>query len=107
MKDPMYVFLATCVVAVCTYFTRALPFLLFRGKELPSWVKYLGRTLPQAIMVILVCYCLKGIRLSGPPYGIPEFGAVAVVLFVQLWRENLYLSIITGTLSYMLLLQLL
>ena len=49
--------IAVCVV--CTFLERALPFLLFGGREVPKIVKYLGRILPMAVMATLVVYCLR------------------------------------------------
>ena len=46
--------IAVCVV--CTFLERALPFLLFGGREVPKIVKYLGRILPMAVMATLVVY---------------------------------------------------
>lgn len=94
------------VVAVCTLLTRALPFLFFGGKkEVPSWVQYLGRVLPPAIMAILVVYCLKGISLFQGNHGLPELLSIAVVVGLHLWKKNTLISIGAGTVCYMLLVQ--
>lgn len=51
---------AIAVMAVVTFLTRALPFLLFdRGSAPPKIVLYLGRVLPPAIIAMLIIYCLK------------------------------------------------
>ena len=51
---------AIAVMAVVTFLTRALPFLLFdRGSSPPKLVLYLGRVLPPAIIAMLIIYCLK------------------------------------------------
>ena len=43
------------VMAVVTFATRLLPFLLFdRGEEPPKAVLYLGRVLPPAIIAMLI-----------------------------------------------------
>lgn len=94
------------VVAACTILTRALPFLLLRGKkEVPETVQYLGRVLPPAIMMILVVYCLKNINIFEGSRGIPEALAIAVVTFLHLWKKNILLSIGAGTIFYMILVQ--
>ena len=55
------------VMAVVTFATRLLPFLLFdRGEEPPKAVLYLGRVLPPAIMAMLIVYCLKGVSFATP-----------------------------------------
>lgn len=94
------------VVALCTVLTRALPFWILGGKkEVPDTVRYLGRVLPPAIMVILVVYCLKGINLFEGSRGLPELFAVLLVAVLHLWKKNTLLSIGAGTIVYMLLVQ--
>lgn len=56
-----YIILAIAVSAAVTFALRALPFAAFRGdRAMPAWLERLGRTLPSAIMAVLVVYCLKG-----------------------------------------------
>ena len=94
------------VVALCTMLTRALPFWLLGGKkEVPQTVKYLGKVLPPAIMVILVIYCLKSVNIFVGSRGIPEFLAIGVVTILHLWKKNTLLSIGAGTVFYMILVQ--
>lgn len=94
------------VVAACTLLTRALPFWVLGGKrELPPTIKYLGKTLPPAIMVILVVYCLKGVNIFQGARGIPEFLAIIAVVILHLWKRNTLLSIGIGTIFYMILVQ--
>lgn len=93
------------IVALMTWLTRGLPYLVFRGKQLPNWVSYLGAVLPASIMAILMVYCLRGVRLGSYPYGLAEFLSVGVVVFVQLWRRNTFLSILAGTVCYMVLIR--
>ena len=49
--------------------TRFLPFLLFPdNRPVPKIVSYLGRTLPAAMMGLLVVYCLRNVSVvSAPP----------------------------------------
>ncbi len=91
-------------MAVTTVFLRALPFLAFK-KRAPPYVAYLGRVLPPAIIGMLVIYCLKDVSLLSPPFAIPELLAVACVIAVQVWKRNSLASILTGTVVYMLLVQ--
>lgn len=95
------------VTALVTALLRALPFLLFRGRDLPRWVTWLGRVLPPAIMAVLVVYCLRGLDLGGPAHGLPELIAVAATAWLHLWRRNTLLSIAGGTAVYMALIRVL
>ena len=87
-------------MSVTTILLRFLPFLLFR-KETPRYVTYLGEVLPQAIIGMLVIYCLKDISFSVHPFGIPELIAVACVITLQAWKRNSLISILAGTAVYM------
>ena len=94
------------VVALVTLGLRFAPFLLFREKsKTPPLIAYLGRVLPYAIMGMLVVYCMKDVSISAAPYGIPELIAGAVVVGLHFWKNNTLLSIIVGTVVYMMLIQ--
>ena len=96
---------ALCVIA--TALTRFSPFVIFSGeRQLPAFVRYLGRALPPAVFGMLVVYSLKGVSVLTNPYGIPELIALAAVVALHLWRRNMLLSIAGGTVLYMLLVQL-
>lgn len=89
-----------------TVLTRFLPFLLFpAGKQTPPFIEYLGKTLPFATMGLLVVYCLKGVSLTGPSHGLPEFLAVLLIGILHWKKGNSLLSIGVGTVFYMILVQ--
>ena len=97
---------AIAVMAVVTFLTRALPFLLFdRGESPPKLVLYLGRVLPPAIIAMLIVYCLRGVSFSTPGGWVPQLLCVAVVVALHLWKHNNLLSIFGGTVLYMVLVQ--
>ena len=105
MNNSMYAIAVIGVIAVVTWLLRAFPFLLFGNRPLPKVIRYLGKALPPAIMTVLVIYCLRDTAFSQPPYGIPEFVACALVVILQGIRKNMYLSIIAGTVCYMVLIR--
>lgn len=93
-------------VAGTTFATRVLPFLVFpKGKEIPRVVQYLGKVLTPAVIGMLVVYCLKAAPVLTPPHGIPEAAAVIATAGLHVWKRNNLLSIGTGTVLYMLLIQ--
>lgn len=99
--------LMVAVAAIVTAALRFLPFLVFGGKrETPPFVAYLGKVLPCAIMGMLVVFCLKGVSFTAAPHGIPELLSCALVVILHLWRRSTLLSIVGGTVCYMLLVQL-
>ncbi len=94
-------------VVLGTMVTRFLPFFLFPAKkELPKYIRYLSQVIPYAVMGMLVVYALKDTDLLAGSHGIPELIAVVVVVLLHLWRRNMLLSIAGGTVTYMLLVQL-
>ena len=95
------------VMAVVTVLLRFLPFLIFRkGRKTPAYISYLGDVLPQAIIGMLVIYCLKDTSLTAAPFGLPELLSAAAVVAIQVWRRSSLLSILSGTAIYMLLIRL-
>ena len=93
-------------VTLGTIITRFLPFLLFPdSKPVPKGVEYLGRTLPAAMMGLLVVYCLRNVDIAAAPHGLPELIALAAVTALHLWKRNVLLSIGVGTALYMVLVQ--
>ena len=105
MSEALYPVAVIGIVAAVTWFLRAFPFLLFGSRPLPRVIRYLGRALPPAIMTVLVIYCLRDTSLSQSPHGIPEAAACALVAVLQITRKNMYLSIVAGTLCYMVLIR--
>ena len=101
----MKAFTLVAVMAGVTILLRFLPFLVFR-KEPPRYISYLGRVLPPAIIGMLVVYCFKDITPAVHPFGIPELVAAACVVGAQIWKRNALISILAGTVVYMVLIQL-
>ena len=97
--------LLIAIMAVVTLLLRSLPFLVF-SKGTPKAFQYLSQVLPFSIMAMLVVYCLKNTSILAAPHGIPELIAVALVVVLHKWRHNTLLSIVCGTVCYMLLVQL-
>ena len=95
------------MVVLGTLITRFLPFILFpAGKPTPKYIQYLGRFLPAAVFGLLVIYCLKDVSIFSGSHGIPEAISIIVVVLLHLWKRQMLLSIAAGTISYMLLVQL-
>ena len=94
------------VMAAATFLTRALPFLLFgRGGEPPKVVLYLGRFLPPAVIAMLIVYCYRGTSFTEFSGWLPGLIAGLAVVVLHLWKKNDMLSIVGGTILYMVLVQ--
>lgn len=95
------------LIAVCALITAALrfiPFLIFGKRKTPAFITYLGKVLPFAIMGMLVVFCLKNVSISSYPHGIPELISVITVAGIHILKRNTLLSIIAGTVLYIILL---
>lgn len=101
-----YTVAAIAVMAVVTFLTRALPFLLFdRGEHPPKLVLYLGRVLPPAVIAMLIVYCLRTVSFATAANWLPQLISVGVVVVLHLWKHNNLISIFGGTILYMVLVQ--
>ena len=90
------------VMSLTTAALRFLPFAVFSGKRrVPRVILYLGEVLPGAVLGMLVIYCLRDLRFTGG--GAVQLLACALVAAVQLWKHNALLSILAGTVFYMVL----
>lgn len=97
--------IALCVLA--TMLTRFLPFAIFsRNKETPKFIKYIGKYLPCAVFGMLVVYSLKDVSVFEGYHGLPELIAIVLTVLLHLWQRKMILSIAGGTISYMLLINL-
>ena len=102
MNSPL---LIITTLSLITLFSRLLPFLLFDRKEPSPYIRYMGKTLPYALMGMLVVYALKDTSLEVNYWAIPELAAVALVIVTSLFKKNTFISILSGTLLYMYLVQ--
>lgn len=103
---PVQTIITIIAIALGAAATRFVPFLLFPdSRQPPKIISYLGRVLPPAMMGLLVVYCLKAVSIGAPPHGIPEFLAIAAIVLLHKWKNNVLLSIGAGTFVYMLLVQ--
>jgi branched-subunit amino acid transport protein AzlD len=93
------------VMAIVTMILRFLPFIVF-NKNTPAYISYLGKVLPAALIGMLDIYCLKDVSVLESPHGIPELIAALSVVVLQAWKRNSLISILSGTVIYMLLVQL-
>lgn len=104
MIDILHSAQIVAVIACVTAAIRFSPFVIFR-KRTPKVVLYLGEVLPYAIMGMLVVYCLKSVTPFSGNHAVPELAAVLVTVLLHKWRHNTFLSILLGTVCYMVFIQ--
>ncbi len=93
----------TLIAALITFATRLLPFAFFRNKQVPQVLTSLETGLPTMIMVLLAMNCLKNIEWSFYPHGLPEIICIIIVGVLHIYKQNALISILSGTLVYVLL----
>jgi branched-subunit amino acid transport protein AzlD len=100
----LYLTIVVALVALLSWFIRAVPFILFgRSAKPPEAVSYIGRMLSPAAIAMLVVYCFAGhAGPSSSPVGCcAEIAAAAVTVALQ-WKFRCPpLSIAVGTALYM------
>ena len=96
--------IGACVLA--TVLTRFLPFAIFNeNRPTPKFITYLGKALPSAIFGMLIIYCLKNVKVTSSPHGIPELIAIIFTALLHKKKGNMLLSIAGGTILYMILIR--
>ena len=105
MRNPIEIFLIIIMCAIITFGLRALPFAVFRGKrKMPVWLEQLGKALPPLIMAVLIVYCLRDITTDPKHIGIAQMAGVLATAISYKWKHNTLISILLGTVSYMMFL---
>ena len=101
-----YIWGAVLIITLVTAGIRFLPFLVFGGKRKAlKIIDKLGKTLPFAVMGMLVVYCLKGVSFGDIKGFVPELIACFVVFIAHVIKRNTLVSIVAGTVCYMILVQ--
>ena len=81
-----YVWITVAVIALVTALLRFLPFVIWGdNRKTPKIIEKLGKTLPYAIMGMLVVFCLKSVSITAYPHGIPELIGVLTVAGLHIW----------------------
>ena len=106
MNNTVHVALVIGVIALVTALLRFLPFLVFNGRRpMPEVIRYLGSVLPYSVIAMLVVYCLKGVSFGTYSGWLAPAISVAAVVLLHIWKRNTLLSIVGGTICYMLLIR--
>lgn len=100
--DPRMVAAVLIPVGLVTLILRALPFAVRRTLGESQLVQLLGVTMPVGVMTILVVYTLAG-QADSPGGFLPGLMAIVVTFAVHLWLKRPAVSILAGTVFYMVL----
>lgn len=101
-----YILIGIITMSIVTIILRFIPFIFLNDKREYKTLNYLSNVLPLAIMGMLVVYCLKDVNFESTRNFIPAIIAIIVTSTSYIYKRKTLLSIILGTITYMLLLQL-
>jgi branched-subunit amino acid transport protein AzlD len=102
-----YIIVAIIMSALITLITRSLPFVIFRSKrKVGPALSFIAKTLPVAVITILIVYSISHITFVSVDGWIKEVAGIIFVVALHLLKRNTLLSVLGGTLFYMLLIQL-
>lgn len=90
------------VMFLVTLVLRAAPFVALTRLRDSEVVRYLGRTMPAGVMVVLVIYTLRDTTTALGSW-LPAATALAVTLGLHLAFRRAAISIVAGTAVFMLL----
>lgn len=96
-----YYWLVTISLSLLIILTRFLPFLMARF--MTERLNRLGKFLPAYIMLLLVIYEIDINSMIQPPYALPAWLALSILLAIHLWLRNTLVSLFIGTLSYLII----
>lgn len=106
MPDMRHAMIIILVMGLMTLATRILPVLIFgRGERVPECILYLGKVVPYTAMGLLIVYCLRDVQVTESPHALPELISITAVTLTYLWKRNTILSVVVGTVLYMILIQ--
>lgn len=106
MNKELYYLIAIVISFLVTFGLRALPFIIFKGdRKMPGWLERLSRVLPASLMAVLIIYCIKGATVDPVHTGIPSLIACLAVGITYKWKHSTVLSILVGTILYMILIR--
>jgi branched-subunit amino acid transport protein AzlD len=103
MPELSYILAAVAVAAGITWVLRALPFAVLAPLQESRLLPYIGDRLGVGVMIILVIYTLQDLDLVAPSVSIPAAVALAVTIGLHLWRGNMILSLLVGTVTHVVL----
>ncbi|RDU67525.1 hypothetical protein CQA53_00445 [Helicobacter didelphidarum] len=102
------IYITILLIATITALTRFLPFFIFSNR-IPNFIIWLGIMLPPSLIAMVLIYSCKDIisSLINPDEnfsnGIIGVVGIIIVLSIHILSKNILLSIIGGTLIYLLI----
>lgn len=95
--NTMYLIAILAVAGIVTVLLRAVPFALLAPIRESRLIKWLGRRMAVGIMAILSVYTMMDVARSDLQATVPTLVALVVTVGLHLWKHNLMISILSGT----------
>lgn len=106
MDASQYILAFIAVATLATFATRAIPFLFFERHHEHPLLLHIGRYLPVAVMALLVVvFLVRSAHWSTPAFGLDALIPCLLVISMHYWKGNALMSILVGTIAYMLIQQ--
>lgn len=104
--NKLYSFYIILTISIITILLRLSPAWIFPpDKPTPKVLVYLGRVMPIAVIAMLIVYCFRNINLFSYPFGLSEIIAGGFTAVSYIIKRSTILSILLGTIIYMILVQ--
>lgn len=97
-----YILTMIFVAFLGTYLTRVLAYWFFKSKKPSENLSFIQKNMPLLIIVILFFYTFYGVNFFKKPYGLDILLSCILVFLLHLKFKNALLSIVLGTIFYML-----
>lgn len=95
--NTMYLIAILAVAGLVTVLLRAVPFALLAPIRESRLIKWLDRRMAVGIMAILSVYTMMDVAWSDLQATVPTLVALVVTVGLHLWKHNLMISILSGT----------
>ncbi len=98
-----YILAAILVAAVITFLLRLLPFGLKKALAGSELLDALSHWIPLGAVALLAIYAVAKINYSSFATAVPYLAGLVVTVGAHLWRKNMVLSMVAGTVTCVVL----
>lgn len=103
MPTTSYLLAAIGLAAAITFTLRLIPFVIKNALKDNELVKNLAGWLPMGALIILGLFVLAEIDYSSRETAFPYLIAAVVTVVVHVWRKNIVVSLLLGTVTCVIL----
>ena len=93
------------LIGLIVFTERLFPFAIFSKRQPGKLIHIFERYIPPVVMVGLLFYSLRDVRLTLLVQWVPQISALTFTIATYLWKKNSLISIFGGTIIYMILIR--